>query len=75
MEQKTCIDWAIEKYGRLDSDRLSHLTYLEDPWKKARRGVPEGVRSDKEITTESMLTYYSNLPNYSELDEKEISSE
>jgi probable addiction module antidote protein len=74
MEQKSCVDWAIEKYGKLDGDTLSHLTHLEDPWKNARKGLTENARSDREITTEAMLTYYSNLPNYSELEEKELSA-
>ena len=70
MEQKSCIDWAIGKYGNLDGDILSHLTHVEDPWKKAREGLPHDARSGKEITTQSMIDYYSRLPKYRELEEQ-----
>jgi len=70
-EQKTCVDWAIEKYGKMDGDTLSHLTHIEDPWRKARKGLAEGEHSDQEISIGSILKYYSNLPNYTELDERD----
>ncbi|MDE3269659.1 MAG: DUF4065 domain-containing protein [Pseudomonadota bacterium] len=70
MEQKSCIDWAVGKYGSLDGDMLSHLTHVEDPWKKAREGLPPDERSEKEITIESMIAYYSELPKYRELEEQ-----
>lgn len=66
--QKACVDRAIQKYGALDGDSLSHLTHLEEPWQKARRGVPESAPSGKEITHQSIISYYSSLPNYVELD-------
>ena len=71
MEQKACINWAIEKYGKLDGDTLSHITHIEEPWQKAREGLPAKSRSAREITHKMLLTYYSNLPNYTELDERE----
>lgn len=33
--------------------------------------VPDGVQSTNEITVESMHEYYSQIPDYSELDEAE----
>jgi len=70
LEQKTCVNWAIEKYCLLDGDTLSHLTHLEDPWKSARsnRG------NNNEITIQSMVDYYSKLPKYSDLEEQDISA-
>ncbi len=70
-EHKVCIQWAVEKYGNMDGDTLSHLTHIEQPWKKARKGVADGVHSSSEITVESMREYYSQIPDYSELDEAE----
>ena len=72
-EQKACIDWAFDKYGKLDGDTLSHITHLEKPWINARKGVPQGARSSEEITPQSMLKYYSNLPNYDDLDNQDES--
>lgn len=74
MEQKVCVNWAIEKYGNLDGDTLSHLTHLETPWNKARNGLPINAPSDAEITTQSMIDYYSNLPKYCELEEQDESA-
>ena len=71
MEQKTCIQWAIEKYGKLDGDTLSHLTHIESPWRDARKGLPHEAPSDAEITLQSMIDYYSNLPKYRELEERD----
>jgi uncharacterized phage-associated protein len=70
-EQKACIRSAVEKYGNMDGDTLSHLTHIEQPWKSARNGLPDGAHSSNPITVESMLEYYSQIPNYSDLDESE----
>ena len=71
IEQKACVNWAIEKYGQMDGDTLSHLTHVEAPWKQARKGLKDDEHSNKEITVKSIQNYYSKLPNYSELDESE----
>ncbi|MFW7379476.1 MAG: type II toxin-antitoxin system antitoxin SocA domain-containing protein [Oligoflexus sp.] len=71
-EQKACIRWAIDKFGKMDGDTLSHLTHIELPWRKAREGISNDAHSQNEITQQSMLDFYSKLPNYSELDESEI---
>jgi len=70
-EHKVCIQWAVEKYGNMDGDTLSHLTHIEQPWKRARKGLADGTPSSSEITVESMREYYSQIPDYSELDEAE----
>ena len=75
MEQKACINWAVEKYGNLDGETLSHLTHVEKPWMHARKGLPSDAKSDAEITPQSMMDYYSNLPKYNDLDEKDEASE
>lgn len=74
MEQKACINWAVEKYGNLDGETLSHLTHVEQPWVVARKGLPTDAPSDAEITLQSMTSYYSNLPKYRDLEEKDESS-
>jgi hypothetical protein len=35
---------------------------MEDPWKKARVGLPETSRSNKIIPLEDMAEYYGGLP-------------
>ncbi|PIU00782.1 MAG: hypothetical protein COT74_02460 [Bdellovibrionales bacterium CG10_big_fil_rev_8_21_14_0_10_45_34] len=71
MEQKACVHWAVEKYGNLDGDTLSHLTHIEGPWSKARSGLPAEAPSDAEITLQSLIDYYTNLPKYRELEEQD----
>lgn len=55
------IDSVLEFYGDKDSQWLSELTHIEDPWKDARGDTPMGVRSSNVITHASMMTYYSSL--------------
>ncbi len=74
MEQKACVNWAVEKYGNLDGDTLSHLTHIERPWNEARKGLSLEAPSDVEITLQSMMNYYSNLPKYRDLEEQDETS-
>lgn len=59
--QKDTIDSVIEFYGNKSPQWLSDLTHSEDPWKDARRGIPEGERGNSEITLEKMMEYYVSL--------------
>ena len=60
-EQIDTMDNVLEYYGVHDSVWLSNLTHLEDPWKLARSGIPNGARCNSEITKESMQQYYGGL--------------
>lgn len=60
-EQIETMDIVINTYGDKSPFWLSNLTHLEDPWKLARIGVPNGNRSTNIITKESMQEYYSGL--------------
>lgn len=71
VEQKTCVNWAIDKYGMLDGDTLSHITHLEDPWKNARGKLRPEAASDAEIKIDAIKKYYSSLPKYRELEEQD----
>ncbi len=55
------VDVVLNHYGKRSSQYLSDLTHMEDPWKLARQGVPEGARSNNEITLEAISEYYSSL--------------
>lgn len=71
IEQKACINWAVDKYGMLDGDTLSHITHLEDPWHDAREKLPPEAPSDAEIKVDAIIKYYSSLPKYRELEEQD----
>lgn len=60
-EQYDTMNGVLEFYGKMSSQALSDLTHSEDPWKIARKGVPDGKRSDREITLDAMMEYYSSL--------------
>ena len=60
-DQKDTIDKVLEHYGSHDAQWLSQLTHMEDPWIKARKGVPLGAGCSNVITKESMALYYGGL--------------
>ncbi|MCU7816541.1 MAG: DUF4065 domain-containing protein [Candidatus Thiodiazotropha sp. (ex Lucinoma kastoroae)] len=60
-EQKETIDAVLTYYGLLTSQTLVNLTHAEDPWKDARKGIPETARSNNEISLASMAEYYGSL--------------
>lgn len=59
--QRDTVNGVLNFYGKYPSQALSDLTHSEAPWKLARRGIPDGQRSDREISLESMMEYYSSL--------------
>lgn len=59
--QKETIDSVLDYYGKKSSQWLSNLTHAEWPWRKARKGLPVGVRGHREITHDVMMEYYSSL--------------
>ncbi len=59
--QKESIDVVVSYYGSFNSQQLSDLTHMEDPWRLARKGLPETVRGTSVISQASMAEYYSSL--------------
>jgi len=60
-EQRSTVDAVLKFYGPRNAQVLSDMTHMEDPWRLARRGLPDGVRGNREITLASMSEYYSSL--------------
>lgn len=60
-DQKETVDAVLEYYGDKPAQWLSDLTHAEAPWRDARRGLPDGVRGQVEITHQSMAEYYGSL--------------
>jgi uncharacterized phage-associated protein len=60
-DARETIDVVLQSYGDKTSQWLSDLTHSEPPWKDARRGLPDGSRSDREITLSAMAEYYGSL--------------
>lgn len=55
------IDAVLAHYAPHNAQWLSQLTHMEDPWNRARVGIPTGVGCDRIITKESMAEYYGGL--------------
>lgn len=60
-DEETSIDAVLDAYLHLSAQQLSELTHKEDPWKNARRNLPDGRRSTVEITPAMMFEYYHGL--------------
>lgn len=50
-----------ESYKSLSASGLRHKTHSEAPWLLARGGADVQVRTDNEITHESMIEYFSHV--------------
>ena len=58
-EQKKIVGKIIQSYGRKESQWLKDLIHLEDPWKKARKGLRPFERGNQKISIDEMYKYYS----------------
>ncbi len=52
------IDEVLEAYGDLTASELSRLTHTEEPWLKARHGIPSDEPSTVVIPWETMESFY-----------------
>ena len=59
--QRETVDVVLASYGDKSPQWLSDLTHMEDPWKKAREGMPDTQRGDKIIPKEDLAEYYGSL--------------
>ncbi|HET6387078.1 MAG TPA: type II toxin-antitoxin system antitoxin SocA domain-containing protein [Armatimonadota bacterium] len=62
-DAKETINAVLRFYAKRNAQWLSDLTHAEAPWKKARVGLDPEERGNREIALESMMEYYSALPN------------
>lgn len=60
-DDRETIDAVCNFYGKRTAQDLSDLTHREDPWVDARRGAPDGVRSNAVITDAALAEYYGSL--------------
>jgi len=59
--QRDTIDGVLNFYGDKSPQWLSDLTHMEDPWKLARKGIPDGDRGEAIISKKSLKKYYASL--------------
>jgi uncharacterized phage-associated protein len=58
-EAAELIDNVLVAYGELNAWDLEKLSHSEDPWKRARAGIPPDQASKSIITLDSMKAFYS----------------
>jgi uncharacterized phage-associated protein len=51
--------WRV--YGKFSAGKLERLTHSEEPWKKARAGMPIDAPSHNVISLSSIKNYYCSL--------------
>lgn len=61
VSEASTVDAVLKYYGDKSARWLSDLSHAEDPWKHARKGLPDGSPSDAVIHPEMMRQYYSSL--------------
>jgi uncharacterized phage-associated protein len=57
-EQKELIADVLEEYGSKTAYALECLTHSEEPWRAARKGVPDGEASNNVISKDMMKKFY-----------------
>lgn len=60
-DQRMTVEAVQDFYGDKSPQWLSDLTHMENPWRLARIGVPEGERGNSIISKESLAEYYGSL--------------
>ena len=60
-DDEQLIGAVILYYGKLTGDQLEALTHMEEPWKKARKGLMPYEKSKNHISEEIMEHYYKSL--------------
>lgn len=60
-DARETLDAVLKAYGKKTAHWLSELTHREKPWKDARKGLPDGMRSNRPISHAAMAEYYSDL--------------
>ena len=61
VSERESIDAVLNFYAKMSAHELSQLTHAESPWADARLGVPDGVRSDRQIGDADMFAFYDGL--------------
>ncbi|MBW8684552.1 Panacea domain-containing protein [Chitinophaga rhizophila] len=61
IETQHLLEEVYSIYGEHSAGFLEELTHSEPPWIKARKGLDVYEKSNREITHESMISYYSSI--------------
>ena len=59
--EKELINSVIKVYDKMTPEEISRITHIEEPWKKARKGLPANASSKNIINNDDILDYYKNI--------------
>lgn len=59
--ERSTVDMVLGFYGDKNPQWLSDLTHLEQPWRVAREGIPDGERGSRIIGKDVLAEYYGSL--------------
>ena len=57
-DEKKVINLVVNTFGMYSAKALERITHNEAPWKDARKGYGDGIRSNEIISKESMKEYF-----------------
>ena len=60
-DEKELIDGVLAAFGKMTNDELIAITHKEQPWKNARRYLPDVVRSQSVIRKEDIADYFEHV--------------
>jgi len=60
-EEREVVDCVLECFGRYDGDTLVEITHREDPWIIARGDLPPEAPSNRVISLDSIIEYFSKI--------------
>lgn len=60
-DHREFLDQIWDLYGRYDAKFLERLTHQELPWRETRKGIPDGMGSNRTIKNSLMRDYYRSL--------------
>lgn len=60
-DEKESVDIVLKGYGDREPYDLREQSHSEPPWKDARRGAPDGTKSNALISKSSIGEYYGSL--------------
>ena len=69
-DERAIVKAVLLMYGRMTGDELSERTHQELPWLEARKGIPEGQNSNRNVKESIMRSFYmSQEDDYKQMED------
>lgn len=70
-KKRRVVDLVVDTFGEYGGKRLEKITHEEKPWKIARKGYSDGIRSNEIILKENIAAYYIKINQKYDFSQKE----